>query len=312
MIYRVGVRNPKNQIMEMILTNPEKTGINVKKITGISPADSDIYMTPFGTIDGAIYSGSRVPSRNVVLTLGMYPKERSNGRSGTIEDSRLILYNYFRIKDPIDLIFYTDNRDLILSGYVESNDVDIFSDSETATVSVLCVNPWFKTVGYPINGFVGSRGCFTFPFKSKQGGITYPDLLKFGNVSIDTRMTINYKGDITTGFQISITFLGSLFHNIYLYNMDTSERLTLYTDQIEKVTGQALDKGDEIQVSTVSGEKGAYLIRDGYIYNATYMVDKDSSWFQLSKGDNIFAYACDYGVENIDMILTYEDRFAGI
>lgn len=312
MIYMVAARNPKNQMLEMVLTNPEKTGINVKNITGISPIGGEIYITPFGTIDGGVYAGSRVPSRNVVLTLGMYPRLKANGWLGTIEESRLITYNFFRIKDPVDLVFYTDNRQLVLTGYVESNEVDIFSDHEEATVSVICVDPWFYTVGRPDVIFDGTRGLFEFPFESEHNGTTHEELLEFGDISIDTRMTIPYEGDIKTGFVAYINFHTSNFQNIYLYNMDTRETFIIYTDRITLLTGERLGPGDEIQISTVSGDKYAYLLRNGYFTNIISAVDKNSDWFQLTKGDNVFAVACDYGVEHLNMQLVYHDRFAGI
>lgn len=312
MIYIVGARNPKNQMLEMVLTKPEQTGINVKNVTGITPIGGEIYITPFGTIDGGLYAGSRVPSRNVILTLGMWPRLKKNGTLDTIEESRLTLYNYFRIKDPIDLVFYTDNRQLIISGYTESVEVDIFSDHEEATVSIICVDPWFYTIGHPDIGFSGTRGTFEFPFSSENGSNNPDKLLEFGNVSLDTRMTIPYKGDIKTGFKATIEFYNDKFKNIYLYNMDTRETFTIYTDRINILTGRPLDYGDEIQISTVSGNKYASLLRDGKFTNIISAVDKNSDWFQLTKGDNVFAIASDYGVENINIMLNYEDRFAGI
>lgn len=312
MIYSISAWNPKHEELSMPLSYPGKSGINVKNVTGITPIGGEIYITPFGSVDGGLFAGARVPSRNIVLTLAMYPEEKKDGTLGTIEESRLKTYNFFRIKDPVDLVFYTDNRQLIISGYVESNDVDIFSDKETATISVICVDPWFHTAQYPTIGFAGSRPRFTFPFASEENGKLKENLLEFGNISIDTKMTIFYNGDVQTGFNISINFLSSNFHNIYIYNMDTRDQLRLYTDQIKLITGQELNVGDELQISTVSGEKYASLLRNGQFFNVISMVDKNSTWFQLTKGANVFAFASDNGVENIDMRFNYVDRFAGI
>lgn len=312
MIYSISAWNPKHEELNMPLSKPEKSGINVINVTGITPVGGEIYITPFGSVDGGLFAGARVPSRNIVLTLGMHPEEKKDGTLGTIEEARLKTYNFFRIKDYVDLVFYTDNRQLIITGYVESNDVDIFSEKETATISIICVSPWFHTVGYPTIGFSGNRPRFSFPFSSEKDGKLPENLLEFGNISIDTKMTIFYNGDIQTGFRVSINFLGSNFKNIYLYNMDTRERMVLYTDQIKLMTGQGLDVGDEIQLSTISGEKYAFLLRNGAFTNVISMVDKNSTWFQLTKGANVFAFACDYGVDLIDMRFNYEDRFAGI
>lgn len=313
MIYSISAWNPKHEELSMPLSKPEKSGINVIKVTGITPVGGEIYITPFGNVDGGLFAGARVPSRNIVLTLGMWPEEKKDGTLGTIEESRLKTYNFFRIKETVDLVFYTDNRQLIITGYVESNDVDIFSKKETATISIICINPWFRTVGYPSISFSGSRPKFEFPFQSERYATTYEEgLLEFGNISIDTKTTIFYNGDIQTGFRVYISFVHSNFHNIYLYNMDTRERMNLYTDQIEIITGRPLDIGDELQISTVTGKKYAYLLRNGELIDIISIVDKNTDWFQLTKGANVFAFSSDYGIDAIDMRFNYEDQFAGI
>lgn len=312
MIYKIVARNPKNELLEMDIRYPEKSGINVKNITGITPTGAEIFMTPFGSIDGGIYAGSRVPSRVVTLTLGMYPEELENGEKLSIEDSRLKVYNFFRIKDWVNLVFYTSQRILQLTGYVESADTDIFSADETSTISVFCVDPWFYSATNSQISFAGIRNTFEFPFSSELNGQYIKDKLIFADISIDTRTDIMYEGDIKIGFDVSITFFGSEFHNIYFYNMDTRERMNIYTDQITKLVGSPLGTGDEIQISTVSGKKNAFLLRNGEYRNIISAIDKNADWFQLTKGHNIFAFASDEGVENISMTLRYRDAYAGI
>lgn len=312
MIYKIVARNPKNEILEMDIRHPEKSGVNVKNITGITPIGADIYSTSFGSIDGGVYNGSRVPSRNVVLTLGMYEEILKNGDIQSIEDSRLKMYNFFRIKDWVNLVFYTTNRILQLVGYVESVDCDIFSKDETATISVLCVDPWFHSSDLSALSFSGTLPKFTFPFSSKQGSQIPSELLVFGSISVDTRTDIYYEGDIQIGFNMRINFYGNNFHNIYFYNMDTRERMNMYTDQIEVLTGTPLDVGDELLISTVSGSKTAYLLRGGVYINAISMIDKNSDWFQLTKGHNLFAFSSDSAVEEIAISLSWKEAYAGI
>lgn len=312
MIYEIAARNPKGEILNMVLKRPEITGINVINVTGITPIGAEIYITPFGSIDGGLFAGARVPSRNIVLTLGMYNKENEDGTLSSIEDARRRLYNFFRIKDPVNLVFVTDTRISQANGYVESVDVDIFSDHEQATVSVICVDPWFHSESKSSIGFSGVMGEFEFPFESVEGGTNYVDLIEFGRISVDTRTSIEYNGDIETGFNIHMSFLDMDFHNIYLYNMDTRERIDIYTDKVETLTGQPLMLGDEIIISTVSGNKTCYLLRNGIFTNAISIIDKNSDWFKLTKGTNIFAFASDYGVENIVMTISFENTYGGI
>lgn len=312
MIYKIVARNPKDELLEMDIRHPEKSGINVKNITGITPLGAEIYSTPFGALDGGIFVGSRVPSRNIVLTLAMYEEEADNETIKSIEDSRLKVYNFFRIKDWVNLVFYTTNRILQVTGYVESTETDIFSENETSTVSILCVDPWFYSSDHSGLSFSGTRPTFTFPFSSVHGSTIPSELLVFGVISIDTRTNIYYNGDIKTGFDMRINFTGTDFHNIYFYNMETRERMTMYTDQIKLLTDTPLGPGDELQISTISGQKSAYLLRNGEYRNVISMIDKNSDWFQLTKGSNLFAFSSDSGVENITISLSWRDAYAGI
>lgn len=305
MIYKVVARNPKGEVLEMPLNDPWSSGINIKNITGISPVGAEIYQTPFASIDGGIFSGSRVPSREIVMTLGLMPKPE-------IEDARHITYNFFRIKDPINLLFITTNRILQIDGYVKDNDVDIFSKSETATVTITCVNPWFYANTNTRRGFSGTVAEFEFPFSSEQYATSHNELIEFGTISPDTRTELTYYGDIEIGINMEITFLGPDFHNIYFYNMVTRERMNIYTDQIELLTGSPLGRGDIVNISTVSGQKSASLIRNEEYVNIISAVDKNSDWLQLTKGSNIFAFSSDYGVDNIMIDVTWKDTFAGI
>lgn len=303
MIYEVIAVNPKYEMLRMPLTDPYSSGINVKNITGITPVGGEVYITPFASIDGGVFAGSRVPSRNIVLTLGMMNNPEN------AEPSRMKLYNYFRIKDSVTLIFYTESRILQVFGYVDDVDVDIFSKEEIATVSITCVDPWFHSETNNAIAFSGTMPSFEFPFSNES---LVDPLLEFGTISIDTRTDIMYEGDIQTGFELRITFLSNDFHNIYFYNMITKERMTIFTDQITNITGNALSSGDELYISTVSGDRHAYLLRNGIFTNVIAAIDKNATWFQLTKGGNVFAFSSDRGVENIMMNITYRDAYAGI
>lgn len=302
MIHRVTAINSKNEILEMNLTDPWTSGINVKNVTGISPVGAEIYSTPFGVIDGGVFSGARIPSREIVLTLGMMFVPQ-------IEDSRMILYNFFRIKEPIILLFLTDSRYLQIDGYVKDNDVDIFSKDETATVTVECVDPWFYSPIYKGDDYHGIQQYFEFPFSNES---LSDKLIEFGEITIDTKFGIDYDGDVSVGFKINIHFRSGSFHNIYLYNIETRERMNIYTDQIEALTGLPIGANDELVINTKSNNRGCYLIRDGIARNALSAVGKNANWFKLTKGKNVFAFSSDYGVSNIDLNISYQNAYYGV
>lgn len=308
MLRRLQVRNPKNEVLTLELSNPWSTGLNVKKIDGIGPPEADIYSTPYGSIDGGIYSGSRVPQREITMEIGLLDLPGQ-----TCQQSRLVLYNYFRIKDPINILFLTDHRPpLQVYGYVSRNDIPMFTNDEIAYITVTCIDPWFYTQRSTVASMNTGGGEFEFSFESVEGATTYEEgLFEFGQISIDTRVNIPYYGDVETGFQMEIGFRDQV-GDIYIYNMDTRERLTIHVKQVEESTGSAIGKGDTLLVSTVSGRKYARLVRGAMSYNVMNAIDINSDWFKISKGDNILAYSADSGVENMDINLYFQEAYVGI
>lgn len=309
MIKYVIAKNAKNELIQMELSNPWASGLNIQNIIGISPVAADIYSTPFASVDGGIFAGARVPSRQIVMTIAFV----TNNKTITeIEDARHTCYNFFRIKDNVNLIFVTSNRILQIDGLVKEVDVDIFSEKETANITIECLDPWFYSADNSAKGFSGIMGTFEFPFSSEEGSENYNELLEFGEISIDTRTDVVYYGDIQTGFTMTIDFMSDDFHNIYLYNMVTRERMNIYTDQITVLTGKALGRGDQLIVTTTDGKKSVALLRGGEYINIISAIDKDSDWLQLTKGSNIFAFSSDHGVESIILNLTWRNAYAGI
>lgn len=161
MIYSVTVINYKGESLKMELARPERCGIIVEKIDGIGPTDVDINSCNQASIDGAIFNSSRIGTRTITLTLRMM-------FDPIIEDSRHKVYRYFPIKKRVTLIFETDYRTLQCSGYVKSNDPDIFSDEEKCTVDVFCTDPFFYALGDSEMSFSGVRPNFEFRWENDE------------------------------------------------------------------------------------------------------------------------------------------------
>lgn len=54
------------------------------------------------------------------------------------------------------------------------------------------------------------------------------------------------------------------------------------------------------------------LIREGIGYNILNCLSRDSDWFQLAKGDNIFAYTADSGAENLQFTIQNQTAYEGV
>lgn len=301
MIKSVTALNYLGEEITFRLTAPEETGFVITKITGLGPSNANINSTEIATRDGAFYNSSRIVSRNIVLYFKMLMNQ-------TVEDVRLMSYRYFPVKQPLTLTIETDNRRCQIIGYVESNDPDIFSKSETTQISIICPDPFFYSTAIQTTMFSGVEPMFEFPFSNEHK--TVP-LLIMGEITDRKEQTIVYDGESEIGMIIRIHSLGTA-SNIRIYNILSREQIFIDTDKLEEIFGTAILKGDDVIIRTVKGSKSITLVRDGVGYNILNCLDKNSDWFRLLKGRNVFAYTAESGSENLQFTVQNQIAYEGV
>lgn len=117
--------------------------IQIRNINGLDPVKASVSTSPLGAVDGSSFTGSSVPSRNIVLTVGINP----DWNIWTYEKLRRLLYSYFIPKRPIRLVFYSDDMVPVeISGIVESVSVNQFSKDPEFDISVICPDPYFTAL----------------------------------------------------------------------------------------------------------------------------------------------------------------------
>lgn len=305
MIKTVTVTNHLGKSLTIELMSPEKSGFIISNITGLGPGKADINSMELSTSDGAIYTSARVSSRNIVLTLMAYNDKLS------VEELRLMSYQYFPIKKEVTLTFETDNRLCEIKGYVESNEPNIFSKEVSMQISILCLNPYFYSSGN--NGitttvFYGVDPMFEFPFSNES---LDTNLLEFGKIKNETEQVIHYEGDAEIGVVIKVKALGDI-SNLVIYNMRTKKTMSINDSLLISLTGSKLKQGDELMISTVVGAKSITLFRNGLLYNVINCLNRDADWFQLSTGDNLFAYTVTFGIENLQFSIENRTLYSGV
>lgn len=274
------------------------------QISGLGPSKADINTTEISTNDGSLYNSARVNSRNIVMSLKLMFNPQ-------IEDTRHDSYKYFPIKKKVTLLIETDNRICETYGYVESNEPDIFSSDETTQISIVCPDPYFYSAGPDGTNttiFYGVEPLFEFAFSNES---LTESLIEFGEIKNETEQTVYYSGDAEIGVVITIHAIGNV-RNITIYNTGTREVMRIDTDKLKQLTGSGMVAGDEIIISTIKGDKSITLLRNGIYTNILNCLDKDSDWFQLSKGDNIFAYVVEEGTTNVQFKIENRTAFEGV
>lgn len=304
MIKSITVTNYLGDTLKMELSRPQLSGFIITAITGLGPGKSNINTTEISTNDGSLYNSSRVPNRNIVISLRYLGND-------SIEDVRQMSYKYFPIKKKLRLLIETDNRLAEIDGYVESNEPEIFSKEEGADISIICPYPFFYSAdgdGMQTTVFSGVEPLFEFPFSNES--LSDP-LLEMGEIHNRTDNVVIYNGDVETGVIITIHAMGEA-SGITIYNTLTREIMEIDTDKIATLTGSGIIAGDDIIISTVKGDKYAKLIRAGDEINILNCMDKNTDWFQLSKGDNVFVYTAETGTTNLQFKIENRLVYEGV
>lgn len=304
MIRAITVTNYLGDSIKLDLARPEQSGFVVTSVTGLGSGKANINMTEVATNDGGLFNSSRLPSRNIVISLKYLWHD-------SIEDVRQLSYKYFPIKKKLTLLIETDNRQAEIDGYTETNEPTIFSKDEGSDISIVCPNPFFYSAGKDgINTtiFYGVEPLFEFPFSNES---LYECLLEMGRIQNQTEKTIVYSGDTEIGVTIVIHAIGEA-RNITIYNTGTREIMRIDTDKLKAFTGSGIIPGDEIIICTVKGQKSITLLRNGKTTNILNCLDKNADWFQLAKGDNIFAYTVEEGRANLQFRIENRIVYEGV
>lgn len=307
MIHSFAITNYLGDRIKLDLREPEVSGFLIKSVTGLGPVKATVNTTEVVTNDGSMFNSARLSQRNIVFQIVFVDTVYGE----TIEDVRQKSYKYFPAKKNVEIIIETDNRYVRTNGYVESNEPNIFSSQEGTSISIICPDPFFYSAGEDGNNvtdFYSIDPLFEFPFSNES--LTEP-LLVFGEIQIKTEGVITYYGDAEIGVTIYIHAIGPA-NNINIYNTETREVMKIDTGKLQKLTGKGIVASDDIVINTSKGDKSITLIREGVSYNILNCLDKNTDWFTLVKGDNIFAFTADSGVTNLQFRIENKVIYEGV
>lgn len=303
MIKSFTITNYVGDSIKLELTRPDKSGFVVKSITGLGPTKATINTTKTATHHGSLYNSAQLEQRNIVMNLEFY-----QGSVETIEEIRHKSYKYFPEGQSITILAEVDNRLAEITGYVESNEPDIFSKTEGCAISIICPDPFWYSKDTNTKVFSGVEPAFEFPFENNS--LKEP-LLELGLIMNKTEEVITYTGDAEVGITITIHALGEV-SDIAIYNVTTREIMNINTNKIATLTGSGIVAGDTIIIKTQQGDRSIFLLRDGVNINILNSLDKGCKWFTLSKGDNRFAYTATTGSSNLQFSVTNKIVYNGV
>lgn len=313
MFKSVTVTNYRGDSLELPLTWPNDAGLLISDIDGITPGNVQVNSQNFAVLDGGVYNSSRMETRNITI-------EFYYGRTSLVEDSanhdvetsRHIAYRYFPVKTQVRLDFLTDERNLSIWGYVESNDTDIFSKQEKGQVSIVCPDPYFyekDTVVYELGAFIPE---FEFPFSNES---LFEPLICLGDYGAGAIYEVGYNGDIEVGVSIRIRFLvDPTVDELTVFDISHNKKLTLNFNSIEAATGITIQQHGSIVISSVRGQKDIWYERVGSRRSIIGAFDvMNFPWMYLTPGTNQFGFdVSDEYLSEFSITIEHRGAYGGV
>lgn len=264
----------ENTSGQSITLTQNESNFQVYQIDGLNPPTAQINVSTIAGMDGSKYNSSRLNERNLVI----YVKLRGN-----VEANRLLLYSYFPTSQWCKIYYENGSRNVYIEGYVETNEVNSFTNNEIMQVSIVCPNPYFKDAQLIIDDISKVIQKFKFPFS-----ININEPIPYSTIELEQVKNIVNASESETGLIINAQFGGEV-DELEIRNTVTGESLTL---------NYSFEENDTLVIDCNKGSKAITLIRDGVAYNLIPYLQRGSTFFQLRTGDNKFTYLADEGVSD--------------
>ena len=285
-MYTAKIENVNGDILTLTGIEP---AYQVIDIAGLNPPKAQINTSTIVGLDGAVFNSSKLETRNIVLTIKI---------NGDIENNRQQLYNFFRTKSWCKFYFSNQNRDVSIEGYVESVECNLFTNGETAQISIICPYPYFKSLSEILQTLSHTNALFTFPFTIELNNPVVISEYTTGGINVYN------SSESDTGTMIEIDISNSV-SSIELKNTTTGDDLVL---------NYSFQSGDKVIINTNKGQKSISLIRNGVISNLFSSLEQGSVFFQLAAGSNFFEYLADNEASSndISVLFRYYNIYRGV
>jgi hypothetical protein len=278
-----------------ILGVTPKESLLIRKVTGLDAPDRDLFIGDFAR-DGGIYQGSRVGTRNVVMTLDLNPNP---ALGETVRGLRDLLYKTFMDPlidaDHVELVLHDDDDNMRnLYGYTETLETEIFDVETLAQISMICPDPYIRDLTETVH------------FNSTGTWLLVP---------------FTYNGTAETGFEVEVN-VSSDVPSITLTNNGKSMVVTdaflandvLYvntnrgTRDVRKATVTQVNAIRTANPTWTISQVWAELVRLGQALPMIAKLSNTSPWLQLHSQSNTMSVNAGTGVKR----LVYRQSYWGV
>lgn len=266
-----------------------------KDVSGMSDVRNTVYRSNSMGQHGDTYVGQRIEPKEITATGLIREKDKY-----LAADARR---NAVKILNPDlhgELRYILDDFERVISCRVEGSP-EFFKKKVLYgyEFNFLCLDPFWRKPEETKKDIAGWFGGLEFPVSIERDD---PDDMMFASRSESIIVDCYNEGDVSTGMRIRFTAIGTVNKPVLL-NIDTQEFIKVNTTMLP---------GDVIEINTEYGSKGAVMIRADTESNYFRHIDVDSTFMQLSIGDNTFRYDAESGVDQLEVSIFYSAKYLGV
>ena len=269
----------------------DETNYKIISIEGIDYPELDISTTSNAHYDGSYINSKRADKRTITI--------RAEYQFNDTEIERDKLLSFFNFKNVGTLIIDYSKRKKSIQYNISDfkSKIDNVNDKLNFEVELLSTEPYLRDVVESKLDIALWRGAFHFPLRCTTKnkiimGVKEPSLIA----------NINNTGDVETGMIIEFRALGTV-KNPSLFNINTREFIKVNT---------TMSAGEIIRINTNVGHKSIAKITNDTETKIMNLLNIDSTFLQLSVGDNLFRYDADDGFNFMEVSIYFNPSYLGV
>lgn len=260
----------------------------VISISGLNPPSASLFTSKSPNRKGVKHNGSTLNERVIVIQIKLL---------GDVEENRNALYMWTEPEQYAKIYFSNGAKSIYCEGYVETCDVDMFTNNEVMNVEILCGNPYLNDMQEVLVEISNILKQFVFSFAIGSAGIPFSTLKENSITSV-----VNAGAETGVQFIIRCT---EPITSLVIFDADTT------TSQFKIEYAFPVDW--QIVIDTDGSPKTCKAIKpDGTVVNILRYVKGNPTWFKLKKGNNRFGYLANNGAAAVEMTIGFTNKYLGV
>lgn len=259
------------------------------------PPKSTIITTKAPGQDGKTHHDTLLDERALSVQVAIL----ADSSEGMFE-KRKQLYAIFNPKLDITLVYENSAGKYKIQCSVQESPTpkDRHEPVQEFLIQLYCSDPYWKELDEIKVEMAEWIGDFQFPFEiPEETGV------EMGHRMSTLIANCFNAGDVECGIRIEFTALASVVN---------PSILNVYTQEFIKVK-RTLSAGDKLVINTDFGNKRVTMIKDdGTKSNVFNYIDLQSTFLQLTVGDNLLRYNAEQGIDNLDVGIYFTPRYVGV